>query len=333
MVFNTFYGKHEELPFDLRHRGGAITFELAPDATPEEIEKSHKSLVADFVRALKIYIQEPEKQPAPRAPSTTNKAFYFPPGEVLVEHGLAGEDQLRYRYETGVSLAYLRLIPATRLTRPTALPLLVKACDETPLLTRQLGTMLTGLNKYGAVRYDPGPRPTAGAMAPINASTQLFPSGEIWSIGSTLIIREHGHRPATIPLPFTSALVLEQVYYDKLRALLEFASQHLNLEPPWQVECGLAAIDGLTLVVPPEEYRGPIRTGTVSVERTLKARHDEAVNAVLLEFFNEIHNATGYARPEKLGGFPPDRPSVTVRLSERSTPLPTRASGYTSSTY
>jgi hypothetical protein len=159
------------------------------------------------------------------------------------------------------------------------------------------------------MKYDPGPPPTAGAIAPLNASTQLFPNGEMWSIGSTLIIRERENRPATVPLPFTSALVLEQVYYDKLRALLDFASRYLNLEPPWHVECGLVGINGLTLGVPPEELRGPIRTDVVSVERTLESRNEDSINGVLLDFFNEIHNATGYARPDNLGRFPPARPS------------------------
>lgn len=30
LVFNKKYGKYEDLPFDLRHKGGAVVFDLAP---------------------------------------------------------------------------------------------------------------------------------------------------------------------------------------------------------------------------------------------------------------------------------------------------------------
>jgi hypothetical protein len=43
LVFNKHYGKHEDLPFDLRHKGGAIVFGLAPDAGREEIRGTTKS--------------------------------------------------------------------------------------------------------------------------------------------------------------------------------------------------------------------------------------------------------------------------------------------------
>ncbi len=33
MVMNSHYGSHEELPFNIRHKGGAITFDLKPKAT------------------------------------------------------------------------------------------------------------------------------------------------------------------------------------------------------------------------------------------------------------------------------------------------------------
>ncbi|HWK00097.1 MAG TPA: hypothetical protein VNR41_05255, partial [Xanthobacteraceae bacterium] len=36
MVMNEFYGRHEDLPFDLRSKAGPITFKLSPDASRAE---------------------------------------------------------------------------------------------------------------------------------------------------------------------------------------------------------------------------------------------------------------------------------------------------------
>lgn len=49
LVFNKHYGKHEDLPFDLRHKGGAVVFDLAPEAERKEIAATRKSLADDFV--------------------------------------------------------------------------------------------------------------------------------------------------------------------------------------------------------------------------------------------------------------------------------------------
>lgn len=59
MVFNDHYGKHEELPFDLRHKGGAIVFNLAPDAERAAIEGQRKALKGQLTRALKPFVARP----------------------------------------------------------------------------------------------------------------------------------------------------------------------------------------------------------------------------------------------------------------------------------
>jgi hypothetical protein len=39
LVFNEHYGSYSDVPFDLRHKGGAIRFRISPHATKEEIRK------------------------------------------------------------------------------------------------------------------------------------------------------------------------------------------------------------------------------------------------------------------------------------------------------
>jgi hypothetical protein len=60
-VFNAHYGEYDDLPFDLRHKGGAVVFHLAPDADGKEIDAQRKSLTEGFVRKLKPFLQQPSR--------------------------------------------------------------------------------------------------------------------------------------------------------------------------------------------------------------------------------------------------------------------------------
>jgi hypothetical protein len=61
MVFNEHYGTYEQLPFDLRHRGGAVVFKIAPGADPQQITDTCKLLTDAFVRKLKPFLQVPPR--------------------------------------------------------------------------------------------------------------------------------------------------------------------------------------------------------------------------------------------------------------------------------
>src|SRR5579884_1141587 len=57
LVFNKHYGKHEELPFDLRHKGGGVDFDLKPNASKGEIDEQRRLLNDAFVRKLKPFVE------------------------------------------------------------------------------------------------------------------------------------------------------------------------------------------------------------------------------------------------------------------------------------
>lgn len=61
LVFNKHYGMYEDLPFDLRHKGGAVVFDLAPGADRKEIEAQRKTLCDDLVRKLTPFLQQPPR--------------------------------------------------------------------------------------------------------------------------------------------------------------------------------------------------------------------------------------------------------------------------------
>ncbi|HEX2790570.1 MAG TPA: hypothetical protein VHN17_09095 [Steroidobacteraceae bacterium] len=308
VVFNVHYGWQGELPFDVRNREDAITYTLPPNAGRPEIELERKKLTARLVSAIDRCIQEPVPGPDQSAatPSTFNKAVYFQVGEVLAQVGESQGNGASYSYSAD-TFCYLRLIPVPTLQSALPLATLLDAVGKAPLLSRQPGGAMSGSNSYGAIGFEVGSQPGRG-RGKLGASTQLFPSGELWSLSAALVAHERGERPAWIKLPFLASVVFERVFYDNLRALMAFAQHSLSLSPPWQVECGLVGILGLHLGLSPDDIRGPVRKANVSLRRTLKSQDEGAMDKFLLEFFGMLHEAIGSARPVGLHGFPPRRP-------------------------
>jgi hypothetical protein len=61
LVFNKHYGTYEDLPFDLRHKGGAVDFNLKPEASKDEIAAERRLLTDAFVRKLKPFVEGPPR--------------------------------------------------------------------------------------------------------------------------------------------------------------------------------------------------------------------------------------------------------------------------------
>jgi len=65
LVFNKHYGKYEDLPFDLRHKGGAVVFDLSPGTDRKGIASARNALAAEFARKLKPFLQAPSRSEEP----------------------------------------------------------------------------------------------------------------------------------------------------------------------------------------------------------------------------------------------------------------------------
>jgi hypothetical protein len=308
LVFNSHYGWQEDLPFSVRNQADAIAFTLPRNAGRSEIEQERKKLTARLLSAIDRCVQEPEpsSEQISATPSTFNKAAYFQAGEVLAQASESSGQVASYSYSTD-TFCYLRLMPMPKLERPLVLATLSDVVHRAPLLSRQPGGALSGTNAYGAIGFEVGSQPGRG-RGKLATSTQLFPTGELWSLSAALIAHERGDRPAWIKLPFLASVVFERVYYDQLRALVAFAQKYLSLSPPWQVECGLSGIQGLHLGLSPDDIRGPARKADVRLRRTLRGEDEAAMDKLLLEFFGMLHEAMGSVRPATLHGFPPSRP-------------------------
>ncbi len=305
-VFNAHYGRLEELSFNVRNHSGAVGFTLAPTADRQEIAAEKIRFIAQLVGALGACLQGAKPGAESTAtPTTFSRAAYFKAGAALAHVG-GPEREIHYSFQTD-RLCYLRLTPQPKLERALPPAALEQALDQAPLLSRHRAKAMSSRNDHGAVRFEPEVHPDV-APGRLAATTQLFASGELWSIGAGMIVHEHGEAPSWIKLPYLSSIVLERIYYDHLRSLVAFAGQYLSLSPPWQVECGLAGVQGVHLGISAEEIRGPIQKPEVTLQRGLKNDDPAAMDRILLEFFGSVHAAAGHPRPAQLHGFPPNPP-------------------------
>jgi hypothetical protein len=96
----------------------------------------------------------------------------------------------------------------------------------------------------------------------------------------------------------TATTVLEKAFYRALHKNVPFAVAHLGLTFPCHVELGILGIRGAYLAVVEQDVRGPIHFDEAVVRGELQSADPEAINAALLEFFNEVFDKTGYPRPK-----------------------------------
>jgi nucleoside phosphorylase len=248
--------------------------------------------------------------PAPflRMPHTLNEGAFFGANEVLARVGVPGVDEVQFLFQE-LPDGFIRLIPRIAKAQPIATAALLVAAQDAPLLKHRQYGALASLNRYGALAYDPG-GPHHGGPAPLAWGTQLFPNGELWLASNTLVVRERGGRPAWVPIPFIPALLMEQTFYQKTHAAVAFAASRLGLTFPADIEFGVLGLEDVHLAVRDEDIRGPIQIDKVLSPHKLTSDFSQDIDRALLGFFNQLYDATGYARPDNLFGFPPNPPQL-----------------------
>ena len=107
LVMNDHYGDHEDLPFDLRHKGGTVAFTLPPDAPKAEIDRIAKTLQKRFVKLMKDALTNKAQTakaasaapppPFSRAPVVGGPGLYFRKGEILASAGDPGEQEFTFK--------------------------------------------------------------------------------------------------------------------------------------------------------------------------------------------------------------------------------------------
>jgi nucleoside phosphorylase len=241
-----------------------------------------------------------------RMPCTLNEGAFYVQGEVLARVGVPDVDEVQFWFEEAPD-GFIRVIP--RIAKPKPIPnaTLLAAARNAPLLKHRQYGGFADINKYGAFAYDPG-GPHRGGPAPLAWGTQLFPNGELWLASNTVVVRERGGRPEWVPIPFIPALVLEQTFYQMAHGAVAFAVGQLGLTFPADIDFGVLRTEGVQLAVKDDDIRGPIRLNKIISSHELKTGTAAEVDRALVAFFDQIYDATGYARAVGQFHFPPEPP-------------------------
>jgi hypothetical protein len=302
MVLNEAYGDRESLPFDLRHKGGPIIFNLPADSNKEQITRVRAQLVGDFKSALRdclnskrSSIESTLQNPHVEIPSISSCAQYFKPKEVLVKHRTMNVEDDTLFYEPG-ALIYLRIIPTEAmgsLKEPEISDLICKL-KVSPLRFRQEDSIFHGRNKYGGMIYSF--KVDDGKERLLN-STQIFPNRELWGIDSKLLSGKSD-------IPSTA---YERVLSKGLHDYINFAENHLGYKCPFIVEAGASGVEDYYMAMDQAhsyEHWGPITSSEISSRWKLVDLKPESVNSILLKIFEYFFEATGTHRPPSYNGFP-----------------------------
>jgi nucleoside phosphorylase len=238
--------------------------------------------------------------------STFSPSAYFQRGEVLAQVGVPNVDQVSFSF-AGAPEAFLRIIPVLPRDRPIPLASLNAVAGRAELLRPTGFGGITAVNKYGVVLYAPDGS-YRGGPAPLHWATQLFQNGELWSVTDSITVRERSFRPAWVPIPYIPATVFERAFYEALHKNVAFTARDLGASFPCTLELGLVGLTNAHLGISNDDIRGPIQPDEAIVRRELSSADPATINAVLLEFFSEVYDKTGYVRPSGLHGFPPGPP-------------------------
>ena len=244
LVMNLHYGPLTTLPFDLSHKVAPCRYRLAPDASKTEIAAQKKELTGQFVEALRLHI----KRVAVQVPvvafqptsSTTNRAFFWEPGEILVQYGhfnplgtrrTEDEEVYQYRFDEPRAL-YLRLIPTVPSDALFTFGKLMNILERrrVRLMTRTFNSGTFYRNKYGAISYE-----ASGTNYTPVALTQLHRNGEIWAVTREFWVPYAGENVVAMGN-------VENRLSECLDNSINVARDDLGIEPPYEVEVGIIGL-------------------------------------------------------------------------------------------
>lgn len=220
----------EDLPFDLRHRRGPITYNVAVGADKATKDKALKALTASLALALRTNLESvarPADEEVTRQPSLPeDRAIWFDRSQTIGLH-----DNEKGRLRQGPALAYLR----------------VSASGWTGEKPSRRTIKDLGINAFGEWSHGSGPVPNElgvlaggwhGGIDQVSALTQWFDkTAEIWGVSPAYGFNRDGRLQLA-----TTALAKQ--WRRRLREWLALFKQ-LGAKGPYRVEAGLTGIQDI----------------------------------------------------------------------------------------
>jgi len=262
LVANTTYGgKPDELPFDLRHRRGAITFRLK--TTDDEIQRQevHAKLVADLTDALSTNLSAALKErdrgvefqlfTAPSGDGST----WLAPGATIEHTDFFGGSIQRLITPLGETRSYLRAAPSGwHKSKPTRLQVKEAPPEYRLWPLGQLSSGDGGVNRLGCVSYA-----TYRGESKTQTAAQWFDAtGEVWSFDSGITDDIEGSR-------FLGHYRVLKDWDKMIRNVCGFYN-HFGAKRPVRIEVGVAGLDAIRWAEPLNSGRNlALQNGVVSV--------------------------------------------------------------------
>lgn len=243
LVANSAFGfRHEDLPFDLRHRRGPIIYDLPVGATAEDRKKAMKNLVQALSEALAnglgcVTDQEAKKLLFPLHPAQPDdRATWLAKGETVQHHDtFARTGQAEWHISEGAR-SYLRIVPAkvdkkiSRLTAQSA---------GSSMSLHALGPWVNGdhgANGLGFVSIGMDNKLPGNAIA---VAQWFLETSEVWSFNTKAAFARDGEN-------LISVTSIAKEWRTFLNRALSFLA-HLGIQGLFLVEAGVTNLGGVLL--------------------------------------------------------------------------------------
>jgi hypothetical protein len=242
LVANSAFGyRPEDLPFDLRHRRGAITYELKPGASLADREKTKKYLAKSLANALRANLgaalaKRDTELELPLHPSIdSDRSTWLQPGEQIEHQDFFNEAGGNRWVVAEGTRAYMRVTAGAWSKPKPPRRDVQRAPDDVRLWAfGRWSSGDGGTNDLGVVAVGLNPRQPGS----VHAVSQWFDkTGEVWGFNSLVTDGQGG-----------------KVYLSQFRILKDWATflgkslaflRHFGASPPFRVEAGVAGLRGV----------------------------------------------------------------------------------------
>lgn len=243
LISNAAYGGGpEDLPFDLRHRRGPITFKLRPEDGPSRIASQKGALVAALSDALRsnlgaaLAIKDAGATFPLYPAASSDCGTWLAPGEGIEHQSFFQDGGVASTWKVAEGpKAYLRVCPA-RWSKEKPKRRVIQGAPAEVRVSAEGGYTSGdgGANSFGVVSVGLNGR----APGEVHAVTQWFDkSGEIWGFNSRISGSKDGRSQLShyFILGFWAKLLRRSV----------LTLNHFGASVPFRVEAGVTGLDGL----------------------------------------------------------------------------------------
>lgn len=286
LVMNTYFGRPEQLPFDLQGRRFPVTYELAPDTDKMKREAAKKELADKLKPILRQYLEESRKAsiaPHAEVPFVEQRGRWWQRDEVL-STSPSGKD-IVCRENT---LIYVRLIPERALPEIDIATALDLASRLEPLCVQD--GFSHRRNRWGAMACD---SVYADRRYELIGCTQVFRNREIWGVDCIHARRGEDDDGNAVAVIVTGAIHQRCPRpIDKMRKL----AQELGYGASYWIEIGFSGAEGFRPAVASSYFNfdrpGPFHIAEVFSRQTVAA--DTPTGAILEEFWKHVFREVGW---------------------------------------